>query len=135
MLSIRTLHFSIRSIRQHTYTWAQAVVGYLEDHLVVLPNASTYCHLFTSEFQLLHLLTIQKPNVHLHLPRALTRPAETHVISDAHLLRCQYLYFFTSEARTFVLVKQVYLSAGQLRPSSLQPAFAEFLKVRYASSL
>jgi hypothetical protein len=78
----------------YMYAWAQAVVGDLEDNLVVLPNASTYAHLFTPQFHFLHHQTIQNPNVHLHLPRALTGPAETHVISDTHLLRCQYLYFF-----------------------------------------
>ncbi len=104
------------------YTWAQAVIGYFVDNLVILPETSTYCHLLTTrrveDKRLGHSLvdehTIHELDGHLHLRRALTRPAQTHIVSGTPLLSCHYLYFCTSKASTFVLVKQVYLSAGQL---------------------
>jgi hypothetical protein len=106
----------------YIYTWAQAVIGYLVDNLVILPETSTYCHLLTTrrveDKRLGHSLvdehTIHELDGHLHLRRALTRPAQTHIVSGTPLLSCHYLYFCTSKASTFVLVKQVYLSAGQL---------------------
>jgi hypothetical protein len=106
----------------YIYTWAQAVIGDLVDNLVILPKTSTYCHLLTTRrvedkrlgHSLVHKHTIHELDADLHLRRALTRPAQTHIISGTQLLRCQYVYFCTSKASTFVLVKQVYLSAGQL---------------------
>ena len=106
----------------YIYTWAQAVIGYLVDNLVILPNSSAYCHLLTTRrvedrrlrLPLVDKRTIHELNVHLHLRRALTRPAQAHIISGTQLLRCQYMYFCTSKASTSVLVKQVYLSLGQL---------------------
>jgi hypothetical protein len=100
-------------------TWTQAVIGDLVDNLVILPNSSTYCHLLTARVEygrlpLVDKRTIHKLNVHLHLRRALTRPAQAHIIPGTQLLRSQYMYFCTGKASTSVQVKQVYLSAGQL---------------------
>jgi hypothetical protein len=109
-------------IISYIYTLSPAVIGDLVDNLVILPKTSTDCHLLTTrrveDKRLGHLL-VDKHTIHeldgdLHLRRALTRPAQTHIISGTQLLRCQYVHFCTSKASSFVLVKQVYLSAGQL---------------------